>query len=93
MRNVDSLVSMYPRYYLTYDDPVPVGELEIGQRASVFVRISSEINIRYVKRMKIVTCLGKDGTGTISLTWFNMPYLTKTAAPGKRLCVYRNAGV
>ena len=83
VRNVDSLVSMYPRYYLTYDDPVPVGELEIGQRASVFVRISSEINIRYVKRMKIVTCLGKDGTGTISLTWFNMPYLKKQLHRGR----------
>ena len=28
VRDVDSLISMYPRYYLTYDDPLTVGELE-----------------------------------------------------------------
>ena len=83
VRDVDCLISMYPRYYLTYDDPLTVGELEIGQRASVEVRISSEVNIRYVKRMKIVTCLGKDETGTISFTWFNMPYLKKQIHRGR----------
>ena len=83
VRNVDSLISMYPRYYLTYDDPVSVGDLEIGQRASVLLRIDSEVHIRYAKRMKIVTCLGKDGTGIVSLTWFNMPYLKKQLHRGR----------
>lgn len=83
VRKVDSLISMYPRYYLTYDDPVSIGDLEIGQRASVMVRIASEIHIRYVKRMKIVTCLGKDETGVLSLSWFNMPYLKKQLHRGQ----------
>ena len=34
VRNVDSLISMYPRYYLTYDDPVSVGDLEKMEQAS-----------------------------------------------------------
>lgn len=77
VRNVDSLVSMYPRYYLTYDEPVDISKLQAGQRTSVAVRISSEVHISYVRRMKVVTCLGKDASGTIRFTWFNMPYLKK----------------
>lgn len=83
VRNIDSLISMYPRYYLTYEDPIDISELQVGQRASVFVRISSEINIRYIRKMKIVTCLGKDHTGTMTFTWFNMPYLKKQLHRGE----------
>lgn len=83
IRSVDSLITMYPRYYLTYEDPVLIDELEVGQRASVAVRITSDVNIRYIKRMKIVTCLGKDVTGTLTLTWYNMPYLKKQLHRGQ----------
>lgn len=83
IRNVDSLITMYPRYYLTYEEPKSIHELEAGQRASVAVRISSDINIRYIRRMKIVTCLGKDASGTLTLTWYNMPYLKKQLHRGQ----------
>ena len=32
IRDVDSLITMYPKYYLTYEDPKDVNEIEIGQR-------------------------------------------------------------
>ena len=59
IRDVDSLITMYPKYYLTYEDPKDVNEIEIGQRVSIFVRINSEVHIQYAKRMKIVTCTAK----------------------------------
>ncbi len=31
IRDVDSLITMYPKYYLTYEDPKDVNEIEIGQ--------------------------------------------------------------
>ena len=77
IRDVDSLITMYPKYYLTYEDPKDVNEIEIGQRVSIFVRINSEVHIQYARRMKIVTCTAKDHTGTIMLVWYNMPYLKK----------------
>ncbi len=83
IRSIDSLITMYPRYYLTYEEPISIHELEAGQRASAAVRISSDINIRYIRRMKIVTCLGKDSTGTLTLTWYNMPYLKKQLHRGQ----------
>ena len=52
IRDVDSLITMYPKYYLTYEDPKDVNEIEIGQRVSIFVRINSEVHIQYAKRMK-----------------------------------------
>ena len=77
IRDVDSLITMYPKYYLTYEDPMDLCELEVGQRASILVKICSEVHIQYIRRLKVVSCLAKDGTGTIRLTWFNMPYLKK----------------
>ena len=83
IRDVDSLITMYPKYYLTYEDPKDVNEIEIGQRVSIFVRINSEVHIQYAKRMKIVTCTAKDHTGTIMLVWYNMPYLKKQLHQGR----------
>mgnify|MGYP000411701510 FL=1 len=31
IRDVDSLITMYPKYYLTYEDPKDVNEIEIGR--------------------------------------------------------------
>lgn len=81
--NVDSLITMYPKYYLTYEDPRELCDLEVGQRASISVRICSEVHIQYVRRMKIVTCTGRDHTGTITLVWYNMPYLKKQIHQGR----------
>lgn len=83
IRDVDSLITMYPKYYLTYEDPMDLCELEVGQRASILVKICSEVHIQYIRRLKVVSCLAKDGTGTIRLTWFNMPYLKKQLHRGE----------
>lgn len=83
VETVDSLITMYPRYYLTYEDPVLLSELTAGERAAVQVRITSDVNIRYVRGLKIVSCLGKDSSGTMTFTWFNMPYLKKQIHGGE----------
>ena len=83
VETVDSLITMYPRYYLTYEDPVLLSELTAGERAAVQVRITSDVNIRYVRGLKIVSCLGKDSSGTMTFTWFNMPYLKKQIHRGE----------
>ena len=43
IRDVDSLITMYPKYYLTYEDPKDVNEIEIGQRVSIFVGSSYSV--------------------------------------------------
>ena len=83
IRDIDSLITMYPKYYLTYEDPKDIHELEIGQRVSIAVRINSEVHIQYARRIKIVTCTAKDHTGTIMLVWYNMPYLKKQLHQGR----------
>ena len=41
------------------------------------------MNIRYVRGLKIVSCLGRDSSGTMTFTWFNMPYLKKQIHRGE----------
>ena len=68
IRDVDSLITMYPKYYLTYEDPKDVNERSRLAREYLFsFVINSEVHIQYAKRMKIVTCTAKDHTGTIML--------------------------
>ena len=86
IRDVDSLIMMYPKYYLTYEDPKDVNEIEIGQRVSIFVRINSEVHIQYAKRMKIVTCTAKDHACLVQYAIFK-----ETITSGKRLYIYGNS--
>ena len=46
--------------------------------------IVSPLNLRRVRRLTVVTGVIRDGTGTIQVTWFNMPYLKSSLVSGSR---------
>ena len=56
IRDIDSLITMYPKYYLTYEDPKDIHELEIGHcsahqfRSSYPVCKKNEDRYLYCKR-------------------------------------------
>lgn len=75
IQTIDDLVNYYPRCYLTYDIPVLVDELNVGERAAVKIMMNSYVTVKQVKHLKLVTCTGKDISGALTLTWYNMPFL------------------
>ena len=75
LETIDDLVSLYPRYYLTYEDPVDIADAEAGIRIAVYGRITSQLAYRQVRGLKITTCNIRDHSGSLSLIWFNMPYM------------------
>lgn len=74
---IEDLLKLYPRTYLSYDEPVCISDVEVGSRVAIKATIQSYVDIKKVRSLTLVTCMAKDGTGNIKLTWFNSPFLKK----------------
>lgn len=72
---IEDLIKFYPRNYLSYEEPMDIGDAEIGKRVTIQASIQSYVNIKKIRSLTLVTCQVKDGTGTVKLTWFNSPFL------------------
>lgn len=72
---IKDLLMFYPRTYLRYDEPVPVREARMGVRVAIRANIQSYVDIKRVRSIKIVSCMAKDMSGSVKLTWFNSPFL------------------
>ncbi len=79
---VDDLLHYYPRAYHAYEPPVPIGNLVPEQVFAVAGILSKDASVRRFAHMQIVTVSLKDGTGSLQLTWYNMPYLRTTLQAG-----------
>ncbi len=75
VHTIDDLLRLYPRTYLSYDEPVDIEEAEIGTRVTIKATIQSYVDVKKIRNLKLVTCMVKDGTGAVKLTWFNSPFL------------------
>ena len=72
---IKDLLLFYPRTYLRYDEPVPVRAAKVGERVAIRANIQSYVDIKSVRSIKIVSCMAKDMSGSVKLTWFNSPFL------------------
>ncbi len=75
VHTIDDLLRLYPRTYLSYDEPVDIEEAEVGTRVTIKATIQSYVDVKKIRSLMIVTCMVKDGTGAVKLTWFNSPFL------------------
>ena len=81
---VGQLLTYYPREYETFSEQVPIARLKEGSVGVIEASVSRISETRAGGRMTILTCEAKDPSGTITLTWFNQPYLKKTLSMGYR---------
>ncbi len=79
---VDDLLHYYPRAYRAYEPPVPLGSLVPEQVFAVAGVLQRDASVRRFDRKQIVTVSLKDGTGSLQLVWYNMPYLRTTLQAG-----------
>lgn len=79
---VEDLVEHYPRGYEAYEEFVPVNGLKEGMTASIEVSLAALPQLKRVRKLNILSCRGRDATGDIMLTWFNMPFLKNTLKLG-----------
>lgn len=82
LNNVGDVVHYFPRDYIFYEkasDTIPTDSLKLS---SLTVRLNSKPLLRTAGRYKIVTAKFVCKDTTVTATWFNMPYLSKSLIPG-----------
>lgn len=79
---VQDLLEHYPRGYEEFDKPIPVSMVTEGETYTIEASPVRTPKIRRIRNLQIINIQAKDPSGSINLTWFNMPYLTKTIKTG-----------
>lgn len=75
VHSVENLVTHYPRNYDAYLPPIYMSELEEGKVCAIEASVISNTTMKQVKHLKIITVTVKDRSGSMMLSWFNMPFL------------------
>lgn len=84
IHTVEDLLHYYPRGYDAYEEPKGAGEVRPGRVAAVSGMLLNGAQVKRYSHVKVITAVLRDPTGTISLTWYNMPYLHATLKAGMR---------
>lgn len=88
VETIEDLLHYYPRGYDAYEPPVPVGQVKEGGVLAVSGTLLKSADVKRFRNLQVVTATVKDMTGSLQLTWFNMPFLRNTLKMGA-LFVFR----
>ncbi|MCR5822972.1 MAG: ATP-dependent DNA helicase RecG [Lachnospiraceae bacterium] len=75
INSVGELLTYYPARYDTFKDPGAIAELKPGEDGVICGLVSKVVEPRYASRIKVLTCIVTDPSGSIELVWFNQPYV------------------
>ncbi len=90
---IQNLINTFPRLYLSYDEPIDIESVSVGERVAIRGVINSYVDIVRVRSLKIVSCNVKDFTGTMKLTWYNALFLKQTFHIGQTYIFVGNVSV
>lgn len=76
------LLRYFPRDYETFLPPVSVAEAVTGEMCTVRLTLTGAPLVKRVRNLSILTVNGQDETGSMHLTFFNMPYLKNALKSG-----------
>lgn len=82
IETVQQLLEHYPRGYEEFERPVMITSVAEGEVKAIEASITKTPGIKRIRNLQIVSASVKDASGTMHLTWFNMPFLQKTLRGG-----------
>ncbi|MBR2784135.1 MAG: ATP-dependent DNA helicase RecG [Firmicutes bacterium] len=85
IHTLGQLLDFLPRDYRDRRLVTPVSELQLGVGANIRVTVRKTSLARTRRGFSVLTCLAEDDSGSISLVWFNQPFLEKKLRPGRTL--------
>lgn len=83
IETVRDLLFFFPRDYETFEEPVFISEAQAGELCTIRAQVVGTPLLKQVRNLKILTVTVRDATGTIQLTFFNMPFLRNTLKSGQ----------
>ena len=87
IRTVRDLLHHYPRRYIDRSQVTRIGELRLGQQATVVARVKNVHTRRTRQGRAMVTITLYDGSGYLDLAFFNQPWITRMYPEGHELAV------
>ena len=87
IHTVGELLSYYPRAYDTYEAPVTFANLQAERVQAVTGFIRKRPEAKKLKNLTVTTLTLEEFGAYLHLTWFNMPFLKNTLAPGSTFII------
>ena len=88
VETVGDLLSIMPRRYDDYSNLVKIAYVPMGEPVTLKVKIKAlKKQPTFRRRISIIKGLLEDETGTISVTWFNQPWMLEHLQPGDEIYV------
>lgn len=78
----EDLLCYYPRDYEQFQAPLTIVEAEVGEKTAIRGVITGNMAVKHVRNLHILNFTVQDATGTVQMTFFNMPYLKSTLKKG-----------
>lgn len=78
----EELINYYPRTYEVFSPICEVGKLVPGETAAIYAKVTRNQGTKKIRNLNITTAVFTDNSGSIEITWFNMPFLQKMLRPG-----------
>src|SRR6516165_3248975 len=88
VNTVFDLVTFYPRRWVDRSNGARVRDLVPGQPALVLVEVRSVAKRRTRSRRSMVTATVGDGSGRLSLVFFNQPWRERQLRPGLQVALF-----
>jgi ATP-dependent DNA helicase RecG len=88
---VGDLLEYFPRDWVFAPEPKKIGQLEIGETASI-VGLVESTDFQNYRRPAIFEAMVSDETGICRIIWFNGGYLRDQLRPGQAVMVWGKAG-
>ncbi|NOY23188.1 MAG: ATP-dependent DNA helicase RecG [Acidobacteria bacterium] len=86
---VEDVLYFFPIHYNDLTVRKEIGELQFGEKATLHVRLNSKQHrVARNRRLAITEAVVSDKSGSLLVTWFNQPYLSKTLKTGMELLLY-----
>lgn len=86
--SVADAVTLFPRRFNDFTDVRPISDLEPnGAPQTVVASVLSAGQLRYGRTVRGSEAILTDGTATLRVVWFNMPFVARSLRDGDRLVV------
>ncbi len=86
IQTIGELLQTYPRRYDDYSTIVPIHAAEVGMVVTVKGMVAQCRKLpTFRKRMQLIRCVLKDETGSLSVTFFNQPWLLEELTIGREI--------
>ena len=73
IESVFDLITTYPRRYVDRSEQIDVSDLTLGDEVAIFAEVRRSESRRTKQGKTMVTTRVSDGTGTLSVVFFNQP--------------------